>query len=61
MTPARLKFYRKDRLGLSQAALASALGLSRATLNRYETGATPIPDMIGLALAAMLYGLPPVE
>lgn len=41
MKPATLTSLR-TRAGLSQAALADKLGVSRQTINRWENGLTPI-------------------
>ena len=52
MTPAELKTARTE-LGLSQAALASVLGVRRATVADWERGVHAIPDMLALALEAL--------
>lgn len=44
MTPAQLKAIR-EKLGLSQAALADTLGVQRNTVVRWEMGMHPIPEM----------------
>lgn len=44
MTPTQLKTIRR-RLGLSQAALARKLGVSRNTVTRWEMGLHRIPLM----------------
>lgn len=35
----------RDALGLSQAALAKALGVTRNTVNRWEMGLHPVPEI----------------
>lgn len=60
LTPETLK-QRRHRLGLSQRALADALGMSgtngERSVRRWEQGETPIPGAIGLALKALEHGL----
>ncbi len=48
-----VRFARKA-MGLSQAALATELGLSQETVSRYETGALTILPEYRLALAGLL-------
>lgn len=60
MTPSELVAFRQ-RLKLSQKALALALGVGRRTLGLYESGARPVPKTVALACAALAYGLPPME
>jgi DNA-binding XRE family transcriptional regulator len=48
-----VRFARKA-MGLSQASLATELGLTQETISRYETGALPIPAEYRLALAGLL-------
>jgi len=50
----------RKRLGMSQAELADALGLSRVTINKMERGrlARGIPDEIGERLVALKPRLP---
>jgi transcriptional regulator with XRE-family HTH domain len=43
--------------GLSQASVAHAAGLSKATISRYELGHQPHPDIVQAARVAMLVGL----
>jgi DNA-binding XRE family transcriptional regulator len=43
--------------GLSQAAVARAIGVSKATIGRVERGARPLPDMILAARVAQVVGL----
>jgi DNA-binding XRE family transcriptional regulator len=47
MTPRKLKAWRQ-RLDLSQDGLARWLGVSRSTVNRWEGGLAPIPQMVAL-------------
>jgi DNA-binding XRE family transcriptional regulator len=60
MAPASLKSHR-ERLGLSQAALSRALGMSKNTIGAYEAGRHEIPLHVALAISALLHGLPPAE
>ena len=39
----------RQSLGLTQQELAARLGVSRASVNRWETGAWPVPPMVALA------------
>ena len=41
----------RERLGLSQAKLAKALGMSEPHMNRYEHGKTRVPKVVSLAVA----------
>jgi len=43
----------RDRLGLSQAKLAKALGMSVPQMNRYEHGKIRVPGVVALALEAL--------
>jgi DNA-binding XRE family transcriptional regulator len=43
--------------GLSQAAVARAIGVSKATISRVERGARPLPDMILASRVARVVGL----
>src|SRR4051812_36817284 len=43
----------RSNLGLSQAGIATALGVDQGTISRWETGKTRIPAAIKLALAAL--------
>lgn len=49
MTRDELVSWRKQR-GLNQAQLAGRLGVTRKTVNRWETGATPLPDDLHVKL-----------
>lgn len=49
MTPAEFRALRR-RLGLTQAQLAAALGMSRDQILRYEAGRAPIPRVVELAV-----------
>lgn len=51
----------RERLKLSQAAMAQKLGVGRRTLGQYESGERPIPLTVALACAAIAFGLPPME
>jgi transcriptional regulator with XRE-family HTH domain len=42
------------RLGLTQAQLATRLGLNRMSISRYENGLWPIPKHVALAVKALL-------
>ncbi|HEY8563574.1 MAG TPA: helix-turn-helix transcriptional regulator [Pyrinomonadaceae bacterium] len=45
---------RRERLGLTQAEFAAAVGVTSTTVSRYETGQqSPIPKLIELALEAL--------
>lgn len=52
MTPAQFKRAR-EKLGLSQSALARALGTSRMSVWRYEHGESDIPRTVELALKGL--------
>ena len=52
MTPADLITWRTKR-GLTQAALASLLGIARVTVARYETGTRKIPPTMALTLKGL--------
>lgn len=43
----------RNQLGLSQAAIATSLGVDQATVSRWEAGKTRIPAAIDAALAAL--------
>lgn len=49
-----------QRLGMSRAAFCRALGISLNAGTAYAKGRSPIPRVVALAAAALLYGLPPV-
>jgi len=53
MTPDELTNAR-EKLGLSQSALARDLGISRVTLWRHETGKSDIPVLVSLAVEALM-------
>ena len=40
--------------GLTQSGLASVLGISRATVARWETGKLPIPKWVELAMRSLI-------
>jgi DNA-binding transcriptional regulator YiaG len=52
MTTLDLQSYRA-RLGLSQEALASLLGVHKLTISHWETGVAASPGYLPLALAAI--------
>jgi plasmid maintenance system antidote protein VapI len=60
MTPQSLQSW-MDRLGLNRTGAASALGISRNTLQAYLEGKYPIPHYIGLACAAIAQGVPAIK
>ena len=41
---------KRERLGLTQEELAKRLGKNRLTIIRYESGETPIPKAVEMAL-----------
>ena len=41
---------KRDRLGLTQEEIAKRLGKNRITIIRYESGETPIPKAVEMAL-----------
>jgi DNA-binding XRE family transcriptional regulator len=43
----------RARLGMTQKALAEALGLHPMTIARHEGGALPIPKVVALAVEAL--------
>jgi transcriptional regulator with XRE-family HTH domain len=52
MSPLALQSYRQ-RLGLSQEALAMLLGVHKLTISHWETGVAAAPGYLPLALAAI--------
>lgn len=52
MSPADFRAWRA-RLHITQAAAAERLGLTRATVNRYEAGHSDIPVVVELACAEL--------
>lgn len=60
MTPDTLRAFR-DELRLTQAGLASRLGVTRTTVAQWEVGRYPTPPLLGLALAAVRAGLDPIN
>lgn len=49
----------RQRLGMNRIKFAGALGISRNSVTSYESGERPVPLTVRLAIAALLYGLPP--
>jgi len=43
----------RERLGLSQAKLARALGMSEPHMNRYEHSKNQVPKVVSLALEVL--------
>ena len=41
---------KRERLGLTQAEMAKRLGKNRITIIRYESGETPVPKAVEMAL-----------
>lgn len=58
MKPQELQDTRKA-LGMTQKALAAALGMTVRTLSRYETGESPIPTALAGQVAQVAKRLPP--
>lgn len=54
-----LRFVRKERFRESLEDFARRTGIPARTLQRYETGESPVPAWCNLVIAAVLYGLPP--
>ena len=52
MSPAQYKA-KREQLGLTQAGLASLLGVTRETVNRRESGEQPITHEAALAIGAL--------
>lgn len=52
MNPAEYKSLR-EQLGLTQAGLADALGVTRATINAREAGRAPITGEAAMAILAL--------
>ena len=52
MSPAKYKS-KREQLGLTQAGLASLLGVTRETVNRRESGEQPIPHEAALAISSL--------
>lgn len=44
---------KRDQLGLTQAGLASLLGVTRETVNRRESGEQPITHEAALAISSL--------
>jgi transcriptional regulator with XRE-family HTH domain len=53
MTPADLKSARKA-LGLTQAEMGEAVGRDRKTINRYELGKLPTPQVVWVAITSLI-------
>lgn len=58
MTSDDLKHWRITRV-LSQAEAAKRIGCSRRGYQRWESGKSPIPKYIAMAVAAVSMNLPP--
>jgi transcriptional regulator with XRE-family HTH domain len=52
MTPEELKTWRKQE-GYTQQRLADALGVTKVTVGRWETGVRHIPSFLALTLRAL--------
>ena len=52
MSPAQYKA-KREQLGLTQAGLASLLGVTRETVNRRESGEQPLTHEAELAIGAL--------
>lgn len=52
MSPDTLRTLR-TLAGMSQSRLAAYLGVHRVTVARWETGAVPVPQWVGLALRTL--------
>jgi transcriptional regulator with XRE-family HTH domain len=60
MTPLQLQIRTlRDQQGLTQAELAAAAGVSRATINRIETGRSRTVDLDMLEKVARALGVAP--
>ena len=57
MRPSEFVKWRKEIMQLTQEQAASALGITRSGLCRYEAGELPVPKKIRLAMAALSLGL----
>src|ERR1700741_570786 len=60
MTPETLKAWR-DQRKMSQAQLGKFLSLNEKTINRYETGQSPIPDDMDQGLTSVLKNPPALD
>lgn len=66
MTPERFTSH-QERLGMSRAAFARALGINKDTATAYAQGRwrnnkpAPIPLTVRLAISALLMGYPPAD
>ena len=49
----------RERLGMTRGAFAQAVGIAPNSVTAYEKGRYPVPLTVRLAIAALLYGLPP--
>lgn len=52
MTPEEYRYHR-DRLGLSQEALARRLGISTSTVQKREAGSSPIDYEAAVAISSL--------
>jgi transcriptional regulator with XRE-family HTH domain len=44
----------RDKLGMTQTGFGALLGLSLATIKRYESGSEPVPETVRLSLVTIL-------
>lgn len=54
----------KDELGMSAKQLAKTLRMGRGadrTIRRYESGQSPVPGPVSVAIEALMTGFRPVE
>ena len=60
MTPAAF-IAARERLHMTRAAFAAALGLAPNTVTAYERGRYPVPLTVRLAISALQNGFPPAS
>lgn len=51
----------QGKCGINDSKLCKMLGISRDRLRKMKAGKAPIPGFMGLACAAIVWGLPPWE